>query len=84
MVWGCQGRAYAPGDALDQAFGAAVEVTSANGGTNVVNVSAATTSITLAGAPTAGQHAQFRIYRLGSGADTLAATARFLGVVLDF
>lgn len=84
VVWGCQGRAYADGDALDQAFGTAVEVTDANHGTNDVNISAATAAITLAGAPAAGQHAQFRIYRLGSGADNLLATARLLAVVIDF
>lgn len=84
VVWGIQGRAYADGAALDQAFGTAIEATDANTGTNQVNISAVTAAITLAGAPAAGQHAQFRIYRLGSGADNLAATARFLGAKLFY
>lgn len=84
VVWGLQGRAYADGNALDQAFGTAQEVTDANNGTNDVNISAATAAITLAGAPAAGQHAQFRLYRLGSGSDNLAATARFLEVRITY
>jgi hypothetical protein len=77
-VWGIQARAYADTNALDQAFGIAIEVTDANNGAGEVNISAATAAVTIAGAPAAGQHVQFRVYRLGSGADNLAATARFL------
>ena len=55
VVWGIQGRAYADSNALDQAFGAAVEVTDANTGTNQVNISTTSAAITLAGAPAAGQ-----------------------------
>jgi len=84
VVWGIQGRSYADAAALDQAFGVAVEVTDANTGSNQVNISTTSVVMTLAGTPAGGQHAQFRLYRLGSGADTLAATARLLGVVLTF
>jgi hypothetical protein len=80
VVWGLQARAYADGNAIDKAFGAAQEVTDANNGTSDVNISAATAGITPAGAPAAGQHIQFRAYRLGSGADNLAATARLLEI----
>lgn len=83
-VWGFQGRAYADANALDGAFGAAVEVTDANNGTNLVNQSAATGAITIAGSPGASRHVQFRAYRLGSGADNLAATARLLEVRLTY
>lgn len=84
VVWGLQGRAYADGAAIDQAFGAAVEVTDANHGTDLVNISPTTAAITLAGAPAAGQHVQIRAYRLGSGADNLAATANLLEVRLAY
>jgi len=79
VVWGVQGRAYADGDTFDQAYGTAAEVTDANTGTNKENISGSTGAITLAGAPAGGQWVQFRIYRLGSGGDNLAATARLLG-----
>ena len=84
VVWGCQARAYADSDAIDQAFGAAVEVTDANNNTNDVNISAATAAITIAGAPAAGQMVQFKVYRLGSGADNLAATANLLQVIITY
>lgn len=75
-MWGLQARAFADGDAIDQAYGTAQEVTDANHPTNDVNISAASAGITPAGTPVAGQWVQFRAYRLGSGADDLAATAR--------
>jgi hypothetical protein len=84
VVWGLQGRAYVDGAAIDQAFGVAVEVTDANNGSDVVNVSPATAAMTFAGAPAGGQHVQVRAYRLGSGADSLAATANLLEVRVTY
>jgi hypothetical protein len=85
VVWGLQGRAFANGNAIDAAYGTAQEVTQANGGNAVVNISTATAAITLAGTtPAAGQHAQFRAYRLGSGSDNLAATARLLEIRVSY
>jgi hypothetical protein len=75
VVWGIQARAYADGDALDQAWGVTVEVTDANAGTNEENISVATAAVTPAGSMAAGNRIQFRAYRLGSGADNLAANA---------
>ena len=83
-MWGCQARAYTDSDALDQAFGAAVEVTDANNAQNDVNISDATGAITIAGAPAAGQMLQVKVYRLGSGADNLAATAKLLQVIITY
>ncbi len=80
VVWGVQGRAYADGAAIDQAFGAAVEVTDANHGADMLNISGVAAAIIFAGAPAGGQHVQVRAYRLGSGADNLAATANLLEV----
>lgn len=82
VVWGVQGRAYADAAALDQAYGTAAEVTDANTGTNLVNISGSTGAITIAGTPAGGQWLQLRIYRKGSGGDNLAATGRLLGVRL--
>jgi len=79
VTWGVQGRAYADAATFDQAYGTAAEVTDANTGTNNVNQSGSTGAITVAGTPAGGQWLQLRIYRLGSGGDNLAATARLLG-----
>jgi len=84
VVWGLQGRSYADGASIDQAFGAAVEVTDANHGAGFLNVSPVASAVTFAGAPAGGQHVQVRAYRLGSGADNLAATANLLEVRVTY
>lgn len=78
VVWGIAARAFADNDSWDQAYGTAVEVTDANQGNGVINISAASSAFTPAGSPAAGQHMKFRIYRKGSGADNLAAYAYFI------
>lgn len=85
VVWGCQGVAFADDDAIDTAYGTAQEVTDANLANGDVNISAATSAITIAGSPAAGEWAQIRIYRdSGNGSDDLAATASLLSVVLTY
>lgn len=84
VVWGIAGRSLGSGESIDLALGTAAEVTSANGGTYLENFSAATAALTLAGTPAAGERAQFRVYRKGSGADNLAATARLIGVAIYY
>jgi hypothetical protein len=86
VVWGIQGRAYAPGDAIDQAWGTAIEVTSANVATPYSDLkSAATAAITLAGTtPAGGQSVRLRAYRLGSGADNLPAAALIKCVRINY
>jgi hypothetical protein len=84
VVWGCSARAYADNTALDQAFAAGVEVTDANNGDNSVNISNATGAITISGSPAAEQLVQFQVYRLGSGADNLAATANLVSVIITY
>jgi hypothetical protein len=83
-VWGIQGIAYGNGTAIDTAYGSAVEVPQANQGSNVVNISSASTNVTLAGSPSPTTHAQFRVYRKGSGADVLSATTQLLEVKLSY
>jgi hypothetical protein len=86
VVWGLQGRAYADGDAIDAAWGAAQEVTDANGGTAYQRrKTAATAAITLAGSPAGGQTVQLRAYRKATaGADTLAADARLISITVKY
>jgi hypothetical protein len=86
VVWGCQGRSYGDGEAIDQAWGAAQEVTDAGIATDdAVTISAATSAITLAGTPAAGELVQFRIYRdPADGNDNFAGDALLLGVMIGF
>lgn len=86
VVWGIAGISFGDGDALDTAFGTAQEVTDANASTaNQVRKSAATSAITLAGTPAAGEKVVIRVYRKGTdAADTLAVDARLLDVMLTF
>jgi hypothetical protein len=86
VVWGIQARAYNDSDALDAAFGTAQTVTDANNSAiDDVNISAATSAITIAGTPSAGSYIQFRVYRDGAaGGDTLAATAELLSVRITY
>jgi hypothetical protein len=52
---------------------------------NQVRISAATSAMTIAGSPAAGDLAQFRIGRLGGHAnDTLTVDARLLGVLINY
>jgi hypothetical protein len=86
VVWGIQARAYNDSDALDAAFGTAQTVTDANNSAiDDVNISAATSAITIAGTPSAGSYIQFRVYRDGAaGGDTLAAVAELLSVRITY
>lgn len=86
VIWGIQGAAFADGDLMPGAgYGTAQEVTDTC--TNVAKkfVSSATSAITLAGSPAAGQMAHFKVYRKAAAAgDTMTGDARLLGVELTF
>lgn len=85
VVWGMQARAFADGDVIDQALGTTQEVTDANVATAYTDrKSAATAALTIAGTPVAGQSVRFRAYRLGSGADNLAASALLKAVRINY
>lgn len=77
-VIGLQGVAVSDGGALAVGYGAAQEVTTPNQGSNVLNIGAESPAVVVAGAVGDPQYVQFRIYRLGSGADVLAATLKLL------
>ena len=84
-IWGLQGRAYADGDSLDQAFGTAQTVTDTLITTNSMHVTSATSAITIAGTPAANRPILFQIYRdATAGGDTLSSDARLLGVEILF
>ena len=85
VVWGIQGRAYAAGDAIDQAWGSAVEVTSANVATAYSDVkSSASGAVTPSGTLAGGNSIRVRVYRLGSGSDNLAVAALLKAVRLNY
>jgi hypothetical protein len=86
VVWGIQARAYNDSDALDQAFGTAQTVTDTNNSAiDDVNISAATSAITIGGTPAAGSYVQFRVYRDGAAVgDTLTAVAELLSVRITY
>lgn len=85
VVWAIQGRAFADGSNIDQAFGSAQTVIDTLTAANQVDITASTAAITLAGTPAAGNLVIFQIYRIGStGPDTLTADARLLGVEISY
>lgn len=76
VVWGVSVVAVADGQSNDVAYAAGVEVTDANTGANQENISTLSAAVTITGSPGAGAKIYIRVYRLGSGSDTLAAVAR--------
>lgn len=85
VVWGLSGRAYANDDALDQAQGTAQTVTDTLTAANDLDISGATSAITLGGTAAAGNPVIFEVYRdANAGGDTLAADARLLGVEISY
>lgn len=82
-VWGIQAVAVSDNEAINQAYGTAVEVTDTGGTTNRLYVSDETAAFTVAGTPADGDTIFFRVYRkAAAAADTLAIVARLHGVDL--
>ena len=82
-VWGIQAVAVGDNEAINQAYGTAVEVTDTGGTTNRLYVSDETAAFTVAGTPADGDTIFFRVYRKAAdGADTLAIVSRLHGVDL--
>ena len=81
VVWGVQGTCIGDNEALDTAFGSAVEVTDTGGTTANQYISPETSAVTIGSSPAAQQIVWFQVYRnAASGSDTLAVAARLLGV----
>lgn len=85
VIWGAQGVCRADGDALDVAFGTAVEVADACLGADKSHRTATTAAMTLAGTPAKGERVALQFYRKAADAgDTLAADAKLLEVIVFF
>lgn len=83
-VWGIQAVAISDDDVLDAAFGAAQTVTDSVTAANDLMHSAFTAALTIAGTPAERDLVVFQVYRdADNAADTLAADAKLLGVVLQ-
>jgi hypothetical protein len=85
VVWGLRGRAYANDDALDQSMGTAQTVTDTLTAVNDLDISPATSAITLGGTAAAGNPVIFEVYRdAGVTGDNYASDARLLGVEIAY
>lgn len=82
-VWAIQAVAVGDNEAINQAYGTAVEVTDTGGTTNGLFVSPETAAFTVAGTPADGDTIFFRVYRKAAdAADNLNLAARLHGVDL--
>jgi hypothetical protein len=83
-VWGIQAVAVGNDDAFNAAFGSAVTVTDIGGTTDDLYVTDATSALTVAGSPQAGDVVCFQVFRDADAAgDNLAVDARLVAVVLS-
>lgn len=86
VIWGIQAVAFADDDALDTAFGTAVEVTdTAGGAADDCMISDETGALTVAGSPGAEEFVVFKVYRdAADGSDTLSGDAELLGLKIHY
>lgn len=85
VVWQLSGRAYANDDAIDQATGTAQTATDTLTAANDVDISPATSAITLGGTAANGNPVVYELSRKATDAgDTLAVDARLLGVEISY
>lgn len=85
VVWGIRAVAFTDDDALDTAFGSAVEVTDTGGTTSDVYISDETSALTVAGSPGAEEYVVFEVYRDPPEAgDTMAVDAYLIGVKIHY
>lgn len=83
VVWQLQGVAASNDDPIAVAFGTVQTSTDTGGTTNDIYIGPESSAITLAGTPTAGDVAFFRVARLTTdGNDNMAIDARLHGIVL--
>jgi hypothetical protein len=85
VIWGIQGRAFADADDLDIAFGTAQTVTDTLAVINDMQISAATSAVTIGGTPAANRPILFQIYRDADAVgDNYGHDARLLGVEISY
>lgn len=82
VLWGIQAVAVGDNEAINQAFGTAVEVTDTGGTTNRRYATAETSAFTVANSPQPGDRIFFRVYRRNAGTGNMAIVARLHGVVV--
>ena len=83
-VWELAGVSLADSDVINTAVGTPQVIADANNANADMNISAATPAVTIAGAG-ASEMVMFRVRRVASnGSDNLAATARLIGVMINF
>lgn len=85
VSWGIQALALSNDDALDTAFGTAVQTVDTGGTTSDVYMSAESAAVTIGGTPAAEDYVVFQVLRKHDEAgDTLAVDARLHGVSLYY
>jgi microcystin-dependent protein len=85
VTWGLEAVAIGNDDALDVAWGTAVNVTDTGGTTNDVYHASESAAVTIAGTPAEGDSVWFQVKRVPADAgDTMAIDARLVGVALFF
>lgn len=83
VTWAIKAMSYGNSDALDQAYGTPQSVTDALETAGDITISAATSALTIAGTPSAGDFVVFCVYRDVSE-DDLSADARLVGVQITY
>lgn len=83
VSWDISGRSYGDSDAIDQAVGAAITVNDTWLADKDVHITAASTAITLAGTPAAGELVQWQVMRDISD-DNLAVDAQLLALHITY
>ena len=85
-IFGLQGVSCTEGDTADVVFGTAQEVTDAGIGTvEDVQMTAASSAMTIAGSPADDDYTFFQVYRdAADGRDTFTGDARLLGIKLFY
>lgn len=85
VVWSLAGVALSDTNALDTAFGTAVQVADTGGTTNALYDSPESGAVTIGNTPAENDYVIFQIARVpADGSDTMAVDARLLGVRLFY
>jgi hypothetical protein len=85
VVWSLAGVSLSDTNALDTAFGTAVQVTDTGGTTNAVYDSPESGVVTIGNTPAENDYVIFQIARVpADGSDTMAVDARLLGIRLFY
>jgi hypothetical protein len=85
VVWSLAGVALSDTNALDTAFGTAVQVTDTGGTTNALYDSPESGAVTIGNTPAENDYVVFQIARVpADGSDTMAVDARLLGIRLFY